>query len=167
MNSWTPTLINYYVFREQCWILVRCLINSAAPSIICQTPNLNSNHQGQISTPRKSILYQVWFRSGLLSFMWALEWFSVEIGWVGFGFMTLNWKPAYYMCMASHLILSGTFCSLSPYGLDAVKNTSDKKFWCVFCFQGSPVEPGTGGPPTYGTDSGAPPSYDEATGWSL
>ena len=28
------------------------------------------------------------------------------------------------------------------------------------------MEPGTGGPPTYGTDSASPPSYDEATGWS-
>ena len=39
----------------------------------------------------------------------------------------------------------------------------------VMCclFQGSPVEPGAGGPPTYGTDSASPPSYDEATGWSL
>ncbi|XP_020608008.1 N-acetylglucosamine-6-phosphate deacetylase-like [Orbicella faveolata] len=37
----------------------------------------------------------------------------------------------------------------------------------MWVFYGSPVEPGTGGPPTYGTDSGAPPSYDEATGWSL
>lgn len=30
--------------------------------------------------------------------------------------------------------------------------------------EGSPVEPGAGGPPTYGTDSSSPPSYDEATG---
>ena len=28
------------------------------------------------------------------------------------------------------------------------------------------MEPGAGGPPTYGTESGSPPSYDEATGWS-
>ena len=35
-------------------------------------------------------------------------------------------------------------------------------------FQGEPVEPyGVAAPPTYGTDSGALPTYDEATGWYM
>ena len=29
------------------------------------------------------------------------------------------------------------------------------------------MEPGAGSPPTHGTDNDSPPSYDEATGWSL
>ena len=41
------------------------------------------------------------------------------------------------------------------------------KLLCAFCFQVSPMEPGAGSPPTHGTDNDSPPSYDEATGWSL
>jgi len=67
--------------------------------------------------------------------------------------------------MAFHL---AHFYSLSSYGLDGIKNTSKLRNSVVlFYFQGTPVEPGAGGPPTYGTDSAAPPTYDEATGWSL
>lgn len=36
---------------------------------------------------------------------------------------------------------------------------------CFPFFQEAPVEPYSGGPPTYGTERGAaPPTYDEATG---
>lgn len=33
-----------------------------------------------------------------------------------------------------------------------------------FLFQGDPVDPSSGMPPSYGTDNASPPSYDEAMG---